>query len=89
MLLARGFLYINFLIRYTLKTVKMKGEGVMAQITSKELGALSDLLSMEENMTAKYKQTAASTADGTLKNHYEQLAMRHQRHYDELVSNLK
>ena len=67
----------------------MKGEGVMAQITSKELGALSDLLSMEENMTAKYKQTAAQTTDSTLKNHYEQLAMRHQRHYDELVSNLK
>ena len=66
-----------------------KGEGVMAQITSKELGALSDLLTMEENMTAKYKQTAAQTTDSTLKNHYEQLAMRHQRHYDELVSNLK
>lgn len=61
----------------------------MAQITSKELGALSDLLTMEENMTAKYKQTAAETTDATLKNHYEQMAMRHKTHYDELLSNLK
>ena len=61
----------------------------MAQITTKELSALSDLLTMEENMTAKYRQTAEQTADATLKNHYEQMAMRHQTHYDELLSNLK
>lgn len=61
----------------------------MAQITAKELGALSDLLTMEENLTAKYKQSACEATDSTLKAHYEQLAMRHQKHYDELVSNLK
>ena len=61
----------------------------MAQITSKELSALSDLLTMEENMTAKDKHTAAQTTDSTLKNHYEQMAMRHKTHYDELLSNLK
>ena len=61
----------------------------MAQITSKELGALSDLLTMEKNLTAKYQQTAAEATDSTLKNHYEQMAMRHQTHYDELLSNLK
>ena len=61
----------------------------MAQITSKELSALSDLLSMEQNMAAKYQQTAEQTSDSTLKNHYEQMAMRHKTHYDELLSNLK
>ncbi len=61
----------------------------MAQITAKELTALSDLLTMEENLTAKYRQTATEVSDSTLKDHYEQMAMRHQQHYDELLSNLK
>lgn len=61
----------------------------MAQITSKELSALSDLLTMEDNLVAKYKQFACDTSDSNLKNQYEQLAQRHQRHYDELFSNLK
>ncbi len=61
----------------------------MAQITAKELTALSDLLSMEENVTAKYRQLASETADSVLKNRYEQSAERHQRHFDELYANLK
>ena len=70
---------------------RSKGEETkkMAQITTKELGALSDLLTMEENLTAKYRQTAADTADGTLKSCYEQMANKHQQHYDALVANLK
>ena len=61
----------------------------MAQITSKELTAISDLLSMEENLVAKYKQFACDATDSVLKNQYEQFAQRHQRHFDELFSNLK
>ncbi|MBQ8140066.1 MAG: spore coat protein [Clostridia bacterium] len=61
----------------------------MAQITSKELSGLSDLLSMEQNLIAKYKQFAADAGDNALTAKYDQLACRHQRHYDELVSNLK
>ncbi|MBQ8416463.1 MAG: spore coat protein [Clostridia bacterium] len=61
----------------------------MAQITCKELSALSDLLTMEENLVAKYKAYACNTSDQTLKNQYEQIAQRHQRHYDELYANLK
>lgn len=61
----------------------------MAQITTKELGAISDLLGMEENLTAKYRQCAENTTESALKNCYEQMAMRHQKHYDELVANLK
>lgn len=61
----------------------------MAQITSKELGGISDLLAVEKNLIAKYKEDAAMTKDASLKNTYEQIAMRHQRHYDELLSNLK
>ena len=61
----------------------------MAQITCKELSAISDLLSLEENLVAKYKCYAAEATDSALKNQYEQIAQRHQRHFDELYSNLK
>ena len=61
----------------------------MAQITSKELGGISDLLAIEKNMIAKYMQDARETTDSDLKSSYEQIAMQHQKHYDELLSNLK
>lgn len=61
----------------------------MAQITGKELSALSDLLTMEQNLVAKYKSYANQTTDSVLKDRYEQIAQRHQRHFDELYSNLK
>ncbi len=61
----------------------------MAQITAKELTALSDLMGIEENLAAKYHAVACLTTDSVLKNEYEQLAQRHQRHFDELYSNLK
>jgi len=61
----------------------------MASITEKELSAISDLLTIEETVVAKYKSYAAQTTDSVLKDRYEQLAMRHQRHFDELYVNLK
>ena len=61
----------------------------MAQITTKELSAISDLLTIEENLIAKYRCYAAQTTDTVLKNQYEQIAQRHQRHFDELYSHIK
>ena len=61
----------------------------MAQITCKELSAISDLLTVEENLVAKYKAYACQTNDNALKDRYEQIAQRHQRHFDELYANLK
>ena len=61
----------------------------MAQITCKELSALSDLLTMEQNLIAKYQDYACRATDSTLKDQYQQIAKRHQRHFDELYSNLK
>ena len=61
----------------------------MAQITAKELTAITDLLGMEENAMAKYRAYASMTNDTALRNTYEQMAQRHQRHYDELYANLK
>ena len=61
----------------------------MAQITTKELSAISDLLSVEENLIAKYKSFATQTTDTVLKEKYEQIAAQHQRHFDKLYENLK
>ena len=61
----------------------------MAQITTKELGSLSDLLTMEENLIAKYNQYACESSDTALKSLYEQTATKHKRHFDTMSSNLK
>ena len=61
----------------------------MAQITEKELSALGDLLAAEQLITSKYKAVATLTADAALKDRYTQMAQRHQRHFDELYTNLK
>ena len=61
----------------------------MVQITCKELAGLSDLMALEQNMMVKCKTYASETTDSTLKNQYEQMAQRHQRHFDELYASLK
>ena len=61
----------------------------MAQITAKELGSLSDLLTMEENLIAKCKQYANESTDMALKGIYEQTANKHRRHFETMSSNLK
>ena len=60
----------------------------MAQITTKELASLSDLLSIEQNMAAKFAGYAAQTTDPALKTKFEALAQTHQKHFDELYANL-
>lgn len=61
----------------------------MAQITTKELGAIGDALAVEETLISKYRYYASVTDDATLKNKYEQIADRHQRHFDELYSHVR
>lgn len=61
----------------------------MAQITSKELSSLSDLLSAEQLVINKYKDYACRTDDSTLKTKYEQIAAKHQQHFDTLYAQLK
>lgn len=61
----------------------------MAQITEKELSALGDLMSMEGVLCAKCNTMACNAQDAALKDAYTQMAQRHQRHLDELFSNLK
>ena len=61
----------------------------MAQITEKELSAIGDLMTMEATLHQKCLYMAEQTTDKALANCYTQMAQRHQRHLDELFSNLK
>ena len=61
----------------------------MAKITEKELTMLGELMSMEGVMCGKCQSMAQYAQDSALKDRYTQMAQRHQRHFDELYSNLK
>lgn len=61
----------------------------MAQITAKELGSISDLLSVEENLAAKYRTYASITQDAELRAKYTEIAETHVKHYDALLAHLK
>ena len=60
----------------------------MTQITTKELASISDLLTMEQNLVAKFSDYAAQTEDAALKSKFETLAQTHQKHFDQLYANL-
>ena len=61
----------------------------MAKITEKELTYLSELLSAEQLCAAQYHAAAEATADAALKARYGELACRHQKHFEQLYTNLK
>ncbi len=60
----------------------------MANLTSKELSAIEDQLSVEQLMIQKYKLYAQSASDPQLKSKCEQISSRHQTHFDHLLSQL-
>ncbi len=61
----------------------------MAQITTKELGAISDALAVEETLIGKYEHLASVATDVTLGNQFREIADKHRRHFDELFSHIK
>ena len=61
----------------------------MAQITEKELSALSDLMTAEQLQIAKYCAAAQQATDKAVADCYTQMAQKHQRHFDQLYANLK
>ncbi|MCI9273919.1 MAG: spore coat protein [Clostridiales bacterium] len=58
----------------------------MAQLSSKELSAIEDQLSAEKLLVSKFKAYAQTCQDPQLKAKCEQLAAKHQSHYDRLYS---
>jgi len=69
--------------------IKQREVKVMASITSKELTALEDQLTMEQNIISKFKMYSHTAVDSVIKDKCECLAGKHQQHYDTLVSQLR
>lgn len=61
----------------------------MAIITTKELTAIDDELSKEQNLIAKFKNYADTTSDTVIKNQYLAIAEKHQNHFNSLYNLLK
>jgi hypothetical protein len=60
----------------------------MASITSKELSALEDQLNCEQVLVKKYHTFAGQCVDPQLKTKCEQVAARHQDHFNRLMTHL-
>ncbi len=60
----------------------------MATLTAKELTAIEDQLGLEQNLIKKYNMYAQTSADACIKTKCEQIAGKHQQHYNTLLSHL-
>lgn len=60
----------------------------MANLTAKELSALEDQLSMEQLLIKKYKMVAGMATDQQIKTKCEQIAQKHQEHFNRLMGHL-
>ena len=61
----------------------------MANLTTKELGALEDQLGFEKAMCCKYQDAMQQSTDQNLKNSYRQYADQHKRNYETLLKFLQ
>lgn len=60
----------------------------MSNITTKELSALEDQLNTEIILIKKYKSFSTMCSDTVLKTKCEQIASKHQEHYNKLLKYL-
>ena len=58
----------------------------MANLTSKELSAIEDQLASEATAVKKLRMYAAQCPDAQVKTKCEQLAQKHQQHFNSLMS---
>lgn len=56
----------------------------MANLTTKELGSITDQLAAEKVLITKLRAYASQTGDADLKTKYEQMASKHSEHFDKL-----
>lgn len=61
----------------------------MANLTTKELDALSDQLNYEKLMACKYTAAQEGCTDATLSAAFSQYAQRHKENYNDLLNFLK
>ena len=57
---------------------------MIGSLTEKELMAIEDQLTHEQNLIGKYKAYSQSCTDNALKNKYDEIVARHQKHFDTL-----
>lgn len=57
----------------------------MANLTSKELSGIEDQLKIEQLLIKKYKVYAQTSSDPQIKTKCEQIAGKHQNHFDRLM----
>ncbi|MEF9982961.1 MAG: spore coat protein [Oscillospiraceae bacterium] len=60
----------------------------MSNLTSKELSAIEDQLSVEKCLVEKFKMYSSDATDPQLKTKCEQIASQHQNHYAKLLNKL-
>jgi hypothetical protein len=60
----------------------------VTNLTAKELSAIKDQLGVEENLIKKYKMYAQNTQDMVLKQKCEDIAQKHQNHFNTLMGHL-
>ena len=60
----------------------------MADLTTRELGSLTDQLTREQVLVKKYKMYGAQCCDPQLRMKCQQVAARHQNHYNTLLNQL-
>ena len=61
----------------------------MANLTSKELAALSDQLDFEKVLCCKYQAAVQEGTEPELKTSFQQYAQQHKQNYDCLLNYLK
>ena len=58
----------------------------MLNLTTKELSGIEDQLTCEMTMIQKYKAYSNQVQDVSLKTKFNEIAQKHQQHYDKLYS---
>jgi len=61
----------------------------MANLTSKELGALEDQIGQEQTLVKMYEAMACLCSDTTIRDELNGFANRHRQHYNTLVTFLQ
>ncbi len=56
----------------------------MKDMTAPELTSIREQLTQEQNLVIKYRHCASEVTDEALKTKFEDMAERHQKHYDKL-----
>lgn len=58
----------------------------MGTLSEKELSLINDSLNEEDLLVKKYQQLAAQSQDQEVSSKFEQIAQRHQKHFNDIYS---